>query len=75
MESRVFDPAQQAMEYMSHFMEEGNDVIMSHQRWLGWSWFGKVSNHGHDWEIPFAIVAERVARNETPNSCVRVLGF
>ena len=45
MESSELCDAQQDMESMPHFVEECDNVVMSHQRWLIRSGFGKVRNH------------------------------
>lgn len=64
--------AEETMEDMSHFMEESHYVVMSHERGLVRSWFGKVGYHSSDWVAPVS-VGTLVAREKRPNSGMRVL--
>ena len=45
VEARKLRAAQQTMKYMTHFMEECDDIIMTHQRWTFGRRFGEVCNH------------------------------
>jgi len=33
------------MEYMSHLVEERDDIVMAHQSWFVGGWLGEVSHH------------------------------
>ena len=54
MEARVFRLAQQAVENMSHFVEERDNVVMPHKRGPLGRRFRKVRHHGSDREIALA---------------------
>jgi len=45
VESTILRLAQQAMEYMSHLVEESNNVVMSHQCRLVRCGLSQVGNH------------------------------
>lgn len=72
METGKLGPTQQTMEYVSHLMEERDNIVVSHQCWLVGCWFGKVSDHGSK-GVATLSTRQVVARKERPNSGVRVL--
>jgi hypothetical protein len=72
MEAGELSLTQKAMEYVSHLVEERNDIIVSHQRWFVGSWFSKVGHHGSD-RIAALSTREVVTCKERPNSRMRVL--
>jgi hypothetical protein len=45
MESSVFRLAEQTVEYMSHFVEKCDNVVMAHKGWLIRSRLSQVSDH------------------------------
>jgi hypothetical protein len=55
MESSKLRPAKQAMENMSHFMEEGDNIVVSHQRRSLWGRFREIRNHGGEGIATLAI--------------------
>lgn len=73
MESTKLSPTQESMENMSHFMEECDDIIMSHQRRSIWGRFRKVRNHSSE-RIAALATGEVVTRQEWPYCCMRVFG-
>ena len=46
MESRIFGLAKQTVEYVSHFVEKCDNIVMAHEGWFIGSWLGQVGDHG-----------------------------
>jgi hypothetical protein len=61
------------MENMSHFVEECDDIVMSHQCRPLWRRFREVRNHGSKGIATLAIQAV-VSRQEWPHGCMGVFG-
>ena len=57
MESRKFRVAKQAMEHMSHLMEERHNVIMPHQSGPFSRGLGQIGNHCGYWVASLPIRA------------------
>ena len=49
MESGKASFTQQTMEYMTHLVEECNNIVVAHQRRFVRGGFGQISNHGCQW--------------------------
>jgi len=71
VEPRVLGFAEEAMEDMSHLMEESNNVIVAHEGGLLWSGFGKVGNHGSQ-RVAARPITLGVAAQEGPDGSMRV---
>jgi hypothetical protein len=55
MEARKLSLAQQSMEDVSHFVEEGHDVIMAHESGFIRGGLSKIGDHSRQWVAAFPI--------------------
>ena len=67
-------PTQETMEHMSHFVEESDHIVMSHQsRFIG-SWLGEIRDHSSHRITPPG-EREAVSLDQRPHGSMRVFGF
>lgn len=72
VEARILGLTQKAVKHMPHLVEEGNDIVVSHQSWFVGCWLGKVGNHGSK-GIAALSTRQVMTRKKGPNSRMRVL--
>lgn len=56
MEPGELGPRKESMEDVAHFVEEGYNVVVTHESWLIGSWLGKIGDHCSCWvaTLPFS---------------------
>ena len=74
VEPSEFGSTEETVEDVAHFVEEGCDVVVTHQGGFVGCWFGEIGDHGGEWVVARA-VGLFVAWEDTPYCGMRVLGF